>query len=1248
MTAGGANDEGTEDTPRPITEVIPETPLWLCAIITKLHAKNPDERYQTAQEVVDVLADCESQLKEHSRLRDLSLIPRPKTRPTGWWKVAAALVLVAPMLLFSLDWLRHWSVEDDGKVEETKAVETSIPESIQAEPINPVATATAEQGTEQVIPTPPSAIAPFDAAQAKAHQEAWAKHLGVPVEYANSIGMKFRLIPPGEFTMGTSPEDAAELIKNVTDWAKDWVLSETPARKVRITEPFYLGTTEVTVGQFKQFVAAKDYKTHAETNGRGGDAYSDKGFVTGPEFTWRHPDLTQSDAHPVGQLCPEDANAFCNWLQKLDGRVYQLPDEEQWEYACRAGTVTPWSFGTGDELATLHGLTGWNLLFTGRAVAQSPANPFGLFDVHGNFEEMCHSQHEAYIDRGGSSALVPLLARSASRGTPIDRLRSYFQQGFRVAVVGNLKPSGSPAKQEPLPPTFKNALGMEFVIVPKGKSWLGGGKDKLGDKEVEIPADFWLGKHEVTQEQWRTIMDTDPSHFSRSAPGAELVQQLSDAELNRLPVEGVSWDDCEEFLRRLNRLEKESGWVYRLPSASQWEYACRGGRIAQRSDSAFDFYLADATNDLTEDAANFNDKLKRTCKVGSYPPNRLGLCDMHGNVWEWCDDAVGDGSERATRGGCWTTTSSFCQAGLSFAALASQRAPLRGLRVARVPADSSKALTGDMLRFNSIAALSAAEQVEEVRKELVRLNPTFNGKLQPTIENGVVMELSFNSDDIANIAPVRALKGLVYLDCRGTYPNKGKLSDLSPLEGMTLSRLDCSSTQISDLNPLIGMPLTVLQINHNPVSDLAPLKGMHLEKLGCAETKVADLSPLKGMKIKVLGAQLLPVTDLSPLEGMPLTGLDLYHTVGVTNLQPLKGMPLEGLNLQDVPVSDLSPLKGMMTLRTLHLQKSQVLDLSPLAGLKLTDLLLQDQQITDLSPLAGLPLTRLVIYNTGASDLRPLAGMPLHVIRLNPKNITQGIEVLREMKSLKSIGINDNKAWPAAEFWERYDKKEFALAPFTEADLQRIAALPAVEQVEEVRKELMNRNPAFDGKVEHKIEDGVVTELKLITDEVIDISPLRALQRLVSLKLGATAQPGKRSKLSDISPLRGLPLTHLDLSCTAVTNIEVLKEMPLKDLSLDRVPVADLSSLTGKVFKSLHFGGTKVKSLSDVPIASSEVIHCHLPQITDKADLQRWGVRFLDLWGVPTTTDPERLLELKPPLSRVNGKPLEEFLKETP
>ncbi|MBC8116556.1 MAG: protein kinase, partial [Candidatus Saccharimonas sp.] len=92
----------TEDTPRPISEIIPETPAWLCAIITKLHAKNPDERYQTAQEIADVLANCESQLKTHSGLKDFSLIPRAKAQPAGWWRWMAVAALVLPLLAFGL------------------------------------------------------------------------------------------------------------------------------------------------------------------------------------------------------------------------------------------------------------------------------------------------------------------------------------------------------------------------------------------------------------------------------------------------------------------------------------------------------------------------------------------------------------------------------------------------------------------------------------------------------------------------------------------------------------------------------------------------------------------------------------------------------------------------------------------------------------------------------------------------------------------------------------------------------------------------------------------------------------------------------------------------------------------------------------------------------------------------------------------------------------------------------------------
>src|SRR5262249_6952426 len=130
---------------------------------------------------------------------------------------------------------------------------------------------------------------------------------------------------------------------------------------------------------------------------------------------------------------------------------------------------------------------------------------------------------------------------------------------FKKFEIKELPPSS-------LPPTFKNSIGMEFVIVPKGKSWLGGGKDKLSDQEVEIPADFYLGKYEVTQEEWEKVMGENPSFFSRTGGGKDVVKGFSEADLKRFPVENVSWDMCQVFVAKLNQREKEAGWVYRLPT----------------------------------------------------------------------------------------------------------------------------------------------------------------------------------------------------------------------------------------------------------------------------------------------------------------------------------------------------------------------------------------------------------------------------------------------------------------------------------------------------------------------------------------------------------------------------------------------------------------------------------------------------------------------------------------------------------
>src|SRR5262249_4320235 len=175
------------------------------------------------------------------------------------------------------------------------------------------------------------------------------------------------------------------------------------------------------------------------------------------------------------------------------------------------------------------------------------------------------------------------------------------------------------------------------------------------------------------------VTGSNPSQFSRKGPRSDAVKLVPDAQLRRFPVENVSWHDAQHFLKLLNSQVKEAGWEYRLPTDVEWEYACRGGPMTDRKESAFDYYLDKSSNRLLERQANFTNVLNRPAPVGSYQPNRLGLYDMHGNVWEWCSDPRG-----VFRGGSWNSGAWTCAA--------SHRAPQfpghhngpLGLRVARV------------------------------------------------------------------------------------------------------------------------------------------------------------------------------------------------------------------------------------------------------------------------------------------------------------------------------------------------------------------------------------------------------------------------------------------------------------------------------------------------------------------------------------------------------------------------------------
>ena len=395
-----------------------------------------------------------------------------------------------------------------------------------------------------------------------------------------------------------------------------------------------------------------------------------------------------------------------------------------------------------------------------------------------------------------------------------------------------------------------------------------------------------------------------------------------------------------------------------------------------------------------------------------------------------------------------------------------------------------------------VAALPAANQLEAVLTRLRQRNPGFSGAVSPTIQDGVVVGLEFVSTGVKDFTPLRALKGLKHLGCAGSG-QPGEIPDLTPLKGMPLTYLNCSSTQVRDLAPLEGMPLTSLLCAGTQVSDLTPLRGMALTTLDCSSTRVTDLSPLKGM-------------------------------------------PLTSLSCSSTKVSDLTPLAGMKSLQSL---------------------LCAATQVADLSPLEGLPLTTLYCYGSPVADLSPLKGMPLQVVVCDCNPWHGDAEPLRAIKALQSIN-----GLPPATFWEDVDARRAAFRAWLETQppdmgawAKRVAALPPEKQVKEVTTKLQERNPGFDGNVSPTIAYGVVTGLTLYTEDVTDLSPLRALPGLRDL--ACTAATAGKGKLADLSPLKGLPLVTLNCNWTQVSDLAPLKGAPLTSLSCTGTKVVDLSPL---------------------------------------------------------------------------------------
>jgi formylglycine-generating enzyme required for sulfatase activity len=400
-----------EDDPRPIRELIPEMPPWLCDIITKLHAKKPEDRIPSAREVADVLADCEAQLKANAEVTHLSRIPqgKPSAGRSGGWKWFAAAALLLPVLVLAItevSGVTHWL------------------------PIRQQTPDHRQNGDEDRV------------------RRERPEDQRLPVDHTNTLGMQFRLIPAGKFSMGSPKEEIDRCLQEFRvgshkfqelrkrhegAFEQERLPAEGPEHEVEITQPFYMGITEVTVGQFRQFVEEKKYDV------------GDDG--------WKKPGLDQFDDYPVVLVSWFNAVDFCNWLSAKEGKQYRLPTEAEWEHCCRAGrAATRYCFGNKDEQLENYGWYKDNSDDRAHRVGKLRPNAWGLYDMHGNAWEWCQDNYDPNyyknspakdptggagaerVLRGGSWYWSPEFCRCAFRQFVAPGLR-YSDSGFRVVLV---------------------------------------------------------------------------------------------------------------------------------------------------------------------------------------------------------------------------------------------------------------------------------------------------------------------------------------------------------------------------------------------------------------------------------------------------------------------------------------------------------------------------------------------------------------------------------------------------------------------------------------------------------------------------------------------------------------------------------------------------------------------------------------------------------------------------------------------
>lgn len=682
------------DTPTPPIELNPELPPIFSKLVERLLAKDREKRIGKAIDVADVLqrlttenavvvatpkrnqpnpfadidVDSATNLGTPNRAGstrdDQAGTPKHPAESTttgqsatGRLRDPARMALVA-IALMALAVGAFFAVRGGNKEEpkpDGTAKNTDVPKKI--DPIPPMTTDELPKQADTRTP---------EEKQARELQASWAAKTKHPVEKPISIGMKMRLIPPGE-----------------------------PAT---VPNAFYMGTYEVTQAAWEKVM----------------------GY---------NPSREQGADRPVEHVTWFDCVEFCNKLSKFEGlkpyyeltveeRIgksiekaevkilggdgYKIPTDPEWTWACAAGAKTKYHFG--DDVADLPRYawfgknSGW--LHIGGGLKP---NAFGLYDIHGN---VCEWNEEILknamtgapecVNRGGDWVSLASSCTVGTRSRHVPAYRNSFI-GLRLAQV----PSGEPpatqvelaaqklqqdaAAKFKLPIETENKIGLKLCLIPPGE-----GVDKA----------FYMGKYEVTQGEWEAVMGYNPSVYKK---GKKVVEGM---DTSRFPVENISWYDSVEFCNKLSVREglkpyyeltvkerKETsiekaevkilgGNGYKIPTDPEWTWACAAG-------AATKYHFGDDDAELRNYAWANGNAGGRTHDVGELKANAFGLYDFHGNVREWNEEILKNNDSGAPecvyRGGYWYSPASSCTVGSQYRLGPGQPLNSIGLRLAQVP-----------------------------------------------------------------------------------------------------------------------------------------------------------------------------------------------------------------------------------------------------------------------------------------------------------------------------------------------------------------------------------------------------------------------------------------------------------------------------------------------------------------------------------------------------------------------------------